>query len=291
MNGGLALAKAVANEPQPGILAPTPARGRYLTCQLRVGAHPHTVLRQRTTQADGASTVIDLGASLARQLDAHIPGSKSFRGIDGAHIKLHATPADLWIWLRGTDSGELLIRSRHLEALLAPAFDVQHITDTCNHDNGKDLTGYEDGAAKPQDEEAFSAALAPESASPLAGSSIVAVQRWHHHMSRFEAIPRLQHDHTIDRDTDRNEELDDGLNRAHVKRTAQEASIRKPLCCAAPCLGLKAMRAAWCSPLSTIRSTRSRRFSVACQVLKTAWQTPSSPSPSPNPAPASGAHP
>ncbi|MDO9147256.1 MAG: hypothetical protein Q7U52_06265 [Hydrogenophaga sp.] len=54
-----------------------------------------------------------------------------------------------------------MIHSRHLEALLAPAFDVQHITDAFNHDNGKDLTGYEDGAAKPQDEEAFSAALAP----------------------------------------------------------------------------------------------------------------------------------
>jgi putative iron-dependent peroxidase len=105
-----------------------------------------------------------------------------------------------------------LIRSRHLEALLAPAFDVQHITDAFNHDNGKDLTGYEDGAAKPQDEEAFSAALAPESAGPLAGSNIVAVQRWHHHMSRFKAMPRLQHDHTIDRNTDSNEELDDGLN-------------------------------------------------------------------------------
>jgi putative iron-dependent peroxidase len=63
VHGGLALAKAVTNEPQPAILASTPVQGRYLTCQLRVGAHRHTVLRQRATQAVGASTVIGLGAS------------------------------------------------------------------------------------------------------------------------------------------------------------------------------------------------------------------------------------
>ena len=167
--------------------------------------------------------MVGLGASLVRELGAQIPGLKTFTGIEGARIKLPATPTDLLIWLRGTDRGDLLIRSRHLQTLLAPAFDVTDITDAFNHDNGKDLTGYEDGTENPEGEKALAAAFLPESAGLLAGSSFVAVQRWRHHMSRFEAMPREQQDHTFGRTHDTNEEIDDAPESAHVKRTAQES--------------------------------------------------------------------
>lgn len=212
----------IAHLAQPGILEPIPALGRYISCQLRVGSQPQTVLRRLLSKADGHATVVALGASLVRELGASIPGLKTFTGIEGARIKLPATPTDLLIWLRGTDRGELLIRSRHLETLLAPAFDVQDITDAFNHDHGRDLTGYEDGTENPQGDEALSAALLPESAGPLAGSSFVAVQRWRHHMSRFEAMSKPQQDHAIGRERESNEELDDAPESAHVKRTAQE---------------------------------------------------------------------
>ena len=214
---------SVAHLAQPGILEPIPAQGRYLSCQLRVGAEPRTVLRRLGSQADGLSTVVALGASLVRELGAEIPGLKTFSGIEGALIKLPATPTDLLVWLRGTDRGHLLIRSRHIETLLAPAFDVSDITDAFNHDNGKDLTGYEDGTENPEGEKALAAAFLPESAGLLAGSSFVAVQRWRHHMSRFEAMPREQQDHTVGRERDSNEEIDDAPESAHVKRTAQES--------------------------------------------------------------------
>ena len=214
---------SVAHLAQPGILEPIPAQGRYLSCQLRVGAEPQTVLRRLGSQADGLSTVVALGASLVRELGAEIPGLKTFSGIEGALIKLPATPTDLLVWLRGTDRGHLLIRSRHIETLLAPAFDVSDITDAFNHDNGKDLTGYEDGTENPEGEKALAAAFLPESAGLLAGSSFVAVQRWRHHMSRFEAMPREQQDHTFGRTHDTNEEIDDAPESAHVKRTAQES--------------------------------------------------------------------
>ncbi|MBU4518201.1 MAG: Dyp-type peroxidase, partial [Gammaproteobacteria bacterium] len=213
---------SVAHLAQPGILEPIPAQGRYLSCQLRVGAEPRTVLRRLGSQADGLSTVVALGASLVRELGAEIPGLKTFSGIEGALIKLPATPTDLLVWLRGTDRGHLLIRSRHIETLLAPAFDVSDITDAFNHDNGKDLTGYEDGTENPEGEKALAAAFLPESAGLLAGSSFVAMQRWRHHMSRFEAMPREQQDHTVGRERDSNEEIDDAPESAHVKRTAQE---------------------------------------------------------------------
>ncbi len=214
---------SLAHLAQPGILEPIPAHGRYLTCQLRVGADPRTVITRLASQADGQATVVGLGLSLVRELGAQIPGLKTFCGIDGARIKLPATPTDLLVWLRGTDRGDLLIRSRHLETLLAPAFDVTDITDAFNHDHGKDLTGYEDGTENPQGNEALTVALLPESTGPLAGSSFVAVQRWCHHMSRFEAMSKQQQDHTIGRERDSNEELDDAPESAHVKRTAQES--------------------------------------------------------------------
>lgn len=207
---------------QPGIFEPVPAQGRYLTCQLRVGADPRAVLRRLAGQSDGQHTLVGLGASLVRELDASVPGLRSFRGVDGARVKLPATPADLLIWLRGTDRGDLLIRSRHLEALIAPAFDVQDITDAFNHNHGKDLTGYQDGTENPEGADAEAAAVLPDSAGLLAGSSFVAVQRWRHHMSRFEAMSKRQQDHAIGRERESNEELDDAPESAHVKRTAQE---------------------------------------------------------------------
>jgi putative iron-dependent peroxidase len=207
---------------QPGIFEPAPAQGRYLTCQLRVGADPRTVMRGLAGQADGQHTIVGLGASLVRELDATVPGLRSFRGVDGARVKLPATPADLLIWLRGTDRGELLIRSRHLEALIAPAFDVQDITDAFNHNHGRDLTGYQDGTENPEGADAEAAAVLPDSAGLLAGSSFVAVQRWCHHMSRFEAMSKPQQDHAIGRERESNQELDDAPESAHVKRTAQE---------------------------------------------------------------------
>lgn len=208
---------------QPGILEPIPAQGRYLTCQLRMGAQPQSLLRALAQEADGRATVVGLGESLVRELGVELPGLRTFRGIEGARTKLPATPTDLLLWLRGTDRGELLIRSRHLEALLAPAFDVTDITDAFCHDNGRDLTGYEDGTENPKGDAALAAALLPESAGALAGSSFVAVQRWRHHMSRFEAMPRQQQDHAIGRERDSNEEIDDAPESAHVKRTAQES--------------------------------------------------------------------
>lgn len=214
---------SLAQRVQPGILEPIPPHGRYLVCQLRVGQDPRTVLRRLLSQADGLATVVGLGHSLVQALGAVVPGLRAFNAIEGARVKLPATPTDLLLWLRGTDRGELLIRSRHLETLLAPAFDVEHIMDAFNHDQGKDLTGYEDGTENPTGEDAILAACVPLDQGVLAGSSFMALQRWHHHMSRFEAMPRHQQDHTIGRHHETNEELEDAPESAHVKRTAQES--------------------------------------------------------------------
>jgi len=76
-----------------------------------MGALSHAVLRRPASQADGRDTVVALAESLVRELGAQIPGLKTLTGIEGAHIKVPATPTDLLIWLRGNDRGALLIGS------------------------------------------------------------------------------------------------------------------------------------------------------------------------------------
>ena len=207
---------------QPGILEPIPAHARYLFCQLRIGAEPQQTLKALGQMTDGRQTVVALGASLVQALNAQVCGLSTFKGIEGSLVKLPSTPIDLLVWLRGNDRGALLAHSRHIEALLAPAFAVESITDAFNHDGGKDLTGYEDGTENPEDGDALTAAFVGEGSEAPAGSSFLALQRWRHQFSRFEAMPKEQQDHTIGRERVSNEELDEAPESAHVKRTAQE---------------------------------------------------------------------
>lgn len=93
------------------------------------------------------------------------------------HAPEHLTTVPLLIWLRGTDRGELLIRSRHQKDLIASAFDVQHITDAFDHDNGQDPTGCEDGTEIPGGADAQAPALLPRSAGALAGANTQAALR------------------------------------------------------------------------------------------------------------------
>lgn len=208
--------------PQPGILAPLPPLARYISFIQREGTDPRAALRALAAQATGEGLVVGLGAGLVASVGARIEGLRAFEGVPGAKMRLPATPAAVWLWLRGDDRGELLHRSRKLTELLAPAFDPQQITDGFVHAGGKDLSGYEDGTENPTGDDAPAAAFLPGNAGALAGSGFVAVQRWRHNMPKFDAMTRAQQDACIGRERDSNEEIDDAPASAHVKRTAQE---------------------------------------------------------------------
>lgn len=208
--------------PQPGILAPIPAQARFMNFQLKPGAKPGPVLQALARQVDGDSLVAGLGASLVAALDRRVEGLRNFEGIEGARVKLPATPVALWLWLRGDERGELLHLSRRLEALLAPAFTLESITDAFRYRDSRDLTGYEDGTENPTGDEALAAAIVPDTAGTLAASSFVAVQRWKHDMTRFDNMRRQQQNDAFGRDMESNDELDEAPSSAHVKRTAQE---------------------------------------------------------------------
>lgn len=205
------------SQAQAGILQALPPFARYLSFSLVPGGDVAAGLKCLQGLVDGEAIVAGLGLAPLTALGRKVPGLKPFPSLAGAGVDIPSTPIALWLWLRGTDRGELLHRARHLSDALAPFFQLDESIDGFKHDGGRDLTGYEDGTENPEGEEAAAAALTAD------GSSFVAVQRWVHNFQHFEAMPPKEQDDCIGRRRADNEELGDAPDSAHVKRTAQES--------------------------------------------------------------------
>lgn len=208
--------------PQAGILAPLPNHARYLTFTLGETPKIAVALAALREIADGESTVVGVGQTLADALGVGIAGLKSCPPVTAPGLSIEIAPEVLWLWLRGDDCGELLHRSRKITGALSPAFVLNDIVDAFKHAEGRDLSGFEDGTENPTGDAAIDAALVGAE-SPLAGSSFVATQRWQHDFACLEAMSQQAQDHAIGRRLCDNEELDEAPICAHVKRTAQES--------------------------------------------------------------------
>jgi len=208
---------------QPGILAPLPGQARYLTFALKQGARPHAELKSLAAAADGKACVVGIGALLAFALQKEIAGLKPFPHYRGESVEVPSTPAALWCWLRGEDRGEIFLRSRALEKMLAPTFEVAGSIDAFKHGKGLDLTGYEDGTENPKGKKAVEAAIVSDKRVGYGGASFVAVKQWVHDFDRFAAMPQKERDNSIGRRRKDNKELGGAPSSAHVKRTAQES--------------------------------------------------------------------
>jgi putative iron-dependent peroxidase len=155
-------------------------------------------------------------------LGCEIDGLRVFPGHAGAGFEVPSTPAALWCWIRGDDRGDILHRSRQVQRVAGPAFDLDEITDAFQYRAALDLTGYEDGTENPIGDDAIAAALVGGRGPGADGSSFVAVQQWVHDLDLFESKPVAARDDIIGRRVSDNEELADAPESAHVKRTAQE---------------------------------------------------------------------
>ena len=208
---------------QQGILSPIPPTSRYLTFQAKHQGDIQTALRALGELADGDTLVVGIGKALLLQLAITKPALSNFPSYTYAGIQIPSTPADLWCWLRGDERGELLLRSQSLIDDLAQGFECVSIIDGFCHQQGRDLTGYEDGTENPVDDAAIAAAIVSNRGEGLDGGSFVAVQQWLHDMTTFKAMSDEAQDNMIGRRRSDNEELDDAPESAHVKRTAQES--------------------------------------------------------------------
>jgi putative iron-dependent peroxidase len=207
---------------QTGILQPVPEQALYLTLNLRQSVNLQQVIKNlQSIETD--NNVIGIGQSLLDRFDQSIPGLKTMPIFVSDHINTSSTATDLWCWLRGSDRGELLHRSRRIIQLLSPAFDLVDIVDAFRFAEGRDLTGYEDGTENPVDHAALETAILNSANTALNGSSYVAVQQWQHDLDAFEAFSDEQQDNIIGRRRSDNYELEEAPESAHVKRTAQES--------------------------------------------------------------------
>jgi putative iron-dependent peroxidase len=207
---------------QSGVLADVPRLARHITLDLKHGADATPVLRALAQHVDGESVVVGLGQSLVLQLTATIDGLRNFPSHVTRAVNVPATPAALWLWLRGDDRGELLHRTRELTAILAEAFETRQTIDSFQYRDSRDLTGYEDGTENPKGDEAVAAAIVQGRGPGLNGSSFVAVQQWIHDLDHFQSLPQPEQDNIVGRRIHDNEEIKEAPESAHVKRTAQE---------------------------------------------------------------------
>jgi len=212
---------------QPGVLLDGPMGCRYMTFGLVPGADPMKALEALRDRGIGEEMVVGLGQSVVSALGKTVEGLRPFPTLVGPGVDIPATPAALWIWLRGVDRGKLVHLANELKALLAPAFRADEIIDGFKHDEtpeglGRDLSGYEDGTENPDGGEAVEAALVQGAGPGMDGSSFVAAQRWIHELSTFDKMSQGERDNVIGRRRSDNEELEDAPESAHVKRTAQE---------------------------------------------------------------------
>jgi porphyrinogen peroxidase len=208
---------------QPGILAPLPALGRYLSFSALPQGDMRAALRALTERVDGQRLVLGIGESLVRTLGREVPGLHSFAGAVGPGLELPATPAALWCWLRGDDRGELVHLTRAVQAAVAGALALDQVIEAFRHGSGRDLSGYEDGTENPTGDDAVQASTVAGQGAGLDGGSFCAVQQWLHDFGRFDAMSPHEQDHAIGRRRSDNVELDDAPPSAHVKRTAQES--------------------------------------------------------------------
>ena len=220
---------------QSGIYQGLPQHGCYLTFDLNAGVQTSQLTNTLAQLSDWASTqrlklgqdmVLGLGDESVNLLKAGKVDDLSFPCVtQSAHqtIQVASTPNALWVWLRGTDAGDLLLWSQSLQTQLQDTFKLVSVVDGFKHQEGRDLSGYIDGTENPVEQAAFDAAFVQGKSQGLNGASYVAVQKWQHDLAHLKSLKQTHQDHIIGRRLSDNYELPDAPISAHVKRTAQES--------------------------------------------------------------------
>jgi porphyrinogen peroxidase len=210
-------------ESQPGILGDVPRLARYVTLMLEKPEAAANALRALQEVADGDRTVVGLGEPLVLALGRRVEGLRTLPVFSGPGFSVPSTPADVWLWLRGNDRGELLLRTQAIVKAVAPAFRLDSVIDAFQYGDSLDLTGFQDGTENPKGKRAAEVGILQGGGNGIEGSSFVAVQQWVHDFERFNAMPAREQDDSVGRRKSDNQELADAPASSHVKRTAQES--------------------------------------------------------------------
>ena len=208
---------------QPGILAPVPKFSRYLEFGMRPDADPRKALKALAARKVDDGAIIGIGPSVVPKLKGKVPALRPFPGLSGPTCNVVSTQTDLWIWLRGSDRGDLVHAGNGFADMVAPAFGLDRRVDGFMFAYSRDLSGYEDGTENPKGAKGVAAAVATGQGKGLDGSSYVAVQQWLHDLGHFNKLSQKYRDNIIGRRHSDNAEFDAAPKSAHVKRAAQES--------------------------------------------------------------------
>lgn len=211
------------NSAQSGILEPIPSQARFLEYRILPTADPKSVLEKVTDISKDQDHIIGLGCEILKAMGTTLPGHAAFTERKRGRILIPTTQADIWVWVRGEDRGQVVHDTRRINATLTPYVASQSVVDAFRYDIGRDLTGYEDGTENPAGTEAPKVALVRGRGKGLDSSSFVAVQQWKHDLNYFDQISQSERDMIMGRQLSDNAEISDAPPSAHVKRTAQES--------------------------------------------------------------------
>ncbi|WP_432453653.1 MULTISPECIES: Dyp-type peroxidase [unclassified Agarivorans] len=207
---------------QPQILEAIPSYASCLRLSLVDSQSLKACLGNIAKVYSKEDSLVGLGAPLLALLNIDVPGLKSVASIQGIRRSSPANQDDLWLRVSGKDPGQVMLRVNQWLAVLTPTFAVNEQLEGFRHDGGRDLSGYEDGTENPDQEQAPNVvALAGEKG--IAGSSMLAVQKWQHQLQHFHHLPSEHQDNIIGRRKHDNVEFPESPSYAHVRRTAQES--------------------------------------------------------------------
>ncbi|MEJ6682868.1 MAG: Dyp-type peroxidase [SAR86 cluster bacterium] len=200
---------------QTGIALPVPQQSRYLYYSLNVGAHASELMAALEPIVDGEAVVLGLGKAFVDLLGATRVKVQDAPVYSNAGIAIGAAPYALWIWLRGSDRGDLAHLTLQIQEALGDHAVLEDLIDGFCYQKGKDLTGYIDGTENPEGDEIQRVGF------DAMGGSCVAVQKWVHDLGYFTSLSPQEQDAKIGRHKHNNEEFD-APKSAHVIRAAQE---------------------------------------------------------------------
>lgn len=170
--------------------------------------------------------VVGFGRELwSRLAPQRVPAAlQPFRTMVGRHGKrVPGTQSDLWWWLFGPGPDVLLAAGMTLNRRLAPLATLRLEQPAFDYLDSRDLTGFVDGTANPDAQEAPEVTLVPEG-EPGAGGSFVIAMRWIHNLSAFHDLPVADQERVIGRTKADSVELSgaDKPATAHISRVEIE---------------------------------------------------------------------
>lgn len=168
------------------------------------------------------SGVVAIGANFWQELypDSFPPGLKPFPAMRHEDRHMPAVPVDLFIQLRSDRQDVNYIASRRITSLFGETVELIEQVPCFRYLDGRDLTGFVDGTENPKGRKRRDVALLADAGKFTAGS-YVHVQRYRHHLNKWDALPTEEQELIIGRTKieDIEFEADEMPETAHVKRS------------------------------------------------------------------------